>query len=88
MDAIVITTALLAGAVAGLVVIGFMGHRDIVQAINRMDRSAGAAERAADAAREAAVATRESAKETGRLAEACIAMIRQFTSRENPGPAE
>jgi hypothetical protein len=92
MEPIVITTALLAGAVAGLVVVGFMGHRDIVQAITRMDRSATAAEHAADAAREAAIATREAAKETGRIADAVVDMIRKFTERENPpappAPAE
>src|SRR5215510_6896893 len=50
--------------------------------LQRMDRSATAAERAADAAREAAVAAQEAAKETGRIADAVIEMIRKFTQRE------
>jgi Na+/phosphate symporter len=62
------------------------------ESLQRMDRSANAAERAADAAREAAIAAREAAKETGRIADAVIEMIRKFTQRENPpappAPAE
>jgi hypothetical protein len=62
------------------------------ESLQRMDRSTGAAERAADAAREAAVAAREAARETGRMADAVIEMVRKFTQRENPpappAPAE
>src|SRR5215470_9309153 len=102
MDPLVLAIAVLAACVAGLVLVGFMSHRDTIQAIERMDRSAAAAERAADAAREASVATREAAREAGRsadaatrAADACWAMVgevrtmvHEVINRLPPAPAE
>jgi len=94
-DPITIVVALMIGVVAMLALVSWMGHRDTIAAIGRMDRVATAAERAADGAREAAVAAREAALAANRSADACIAMAEQvnvlvqhFIRRQQLGPAE
>jgi len=93
MDPLTIMVALLTAGVAMLAFVGWMGHRDTIAAIGRMDRAATTAERAADGAREAAFAAREAALAANRSAEACIAMAEQvnvlvqhFIRRQQPGP--
>ena len=102
MDPLTIVIALLTAMIAVLCVVVWLGHLDLVQVVNRMDRaiermdrSATAAEHAADGAREAAVAAREAAKAANLSAKACIAMAKEVSQmvqqfmrdRPQPGPA-